>query len=160
MKQKSAGAGPIISAKSKSLSTVTTKKSASKGGVTKVSKKLKRENKRSGLLSKLTASHAAKEEVRKAKIRSQKAIVGDMDPLLSALQDIHVLNNNKGLEAENSAPANSRGKKKSAREKKRIASDLNDINLFRKVTEHEKFVQSPVAAIQDHVKYMMSMETT
>ena len=143
--------------------TTTTKTPTPKktGGVTKVSKRLKRENKRSGLLTKLTASHEAKEEVRKAKIRSQKAIVGDMDPLLTALQDIHALTAVKSKQTDKQTDGQQgTGKKRSAREKRRMNSDLNDINLFKKVTEHEKFVQSPMSAIQDHVKYMMQMEAT
>jgi len=113
------------------------------------------------LLTKLTASHEAKEKVRKAKIRSQKAIVGDMDPLLSALADIDMLTQEKKKVTEHtSMKKHGAGKKKTSSERKRMNSDLNDVSLFKKVTSHEKFMQSPVSAIKDHVKYMMSMETT
>merc|ERR1711973_868040 len=104
------------------MKSVLNKKGAASLG--KVSKKLKREKKRSGLLTKLTASHEAKEKVRQAKIRSQKAIVGDMDPLLSALTDI-----NEGLVKqqttahENVSMSKPPGKKKSSSERKRIAAD-------------------------------------
>ena len=38
----------------------------------------------------LNTSHKAKEKIRKAKLRSQKPIVGDINPLLSALADIDI----------------------------------------------------------------------
>lgn len=117
------------------------------------SKKTKRQNKTSSLLNKLKTSNDAKETIRKAN-QTPKAIIGSVNPLLAALCDID-LTKPKVIREKKQQP---KGKKKHSSEKKRNNADMKDIDLFKKVTEHEKFISCPQTAIKDHIKHILEME--
>jgi len=122
----------------------------------KVSKKAKRLLKKTEFVAKLSASNDAKEKLKKTKLKSQTVIVGNMEPLFDALTDIvqqagSVNKKKKSVKVVN-------GKKKISSEKTRIKADMNDIDLFQKVASHEKFIENPMLAIADHIKYMLEKE--
>jgi len=140
---------------------VKTKNKISSG---KVSKKSKRLKKKSEFVSKLSSSHEAKEKIKKAKIRSQTAVVGNMEPLFDALVDISSQKTTKSskkvhFEKEKESKTSLVNKKKKiSSERRRHQSDINDVALFQQVVSHPKFQESPLAAITDHVKYLIQKE--
>lgn len=125
-----------------------------------ISKKVKRQQKKSALITKLTESKEAKKKLQIAKVKAQTAIVGNMDPLFDALTEIAVKDSpllSKEKQKRNKTDVSDR-KNKHPTEKRRLKSNFEDIRLFKTVTKHPKFTYNPIHAITDHVKYLILME--
>ncbi|XP_047138617.2 ribosome biogenesis protein SLX9 homolog [Hydra vulgaris] len=119
-----------------------------KNHVGALSKKKKREIKKKDFLSKLVASHETKCKTKRAQIRAQTVIVGDLDPLLDALSDIKPTEKKAEIKIK---PLTER-KKKISSEKKRMQSDFNDITLFHQIFSQPTFKQDPLTVVNDHIK--------
>ncbi|KAK3736116.1 hypothetical protein QZH41_013537, partial [Actinostola sp. cb2023] len=102
----------------------------------------------------LHGNKAVEESIKKAEKRSKTVIVGDMEPLLSALPTVTLPQANK--RDKNQEHTGKRSKlSKTSRHKLQIA----EIEHFQQVLNHPAYQSNPVSAISEHLKLAIQRET-
>ncbi|XP_015750444.1 PREDICTED: ribosome biogenesis protein slx9-like [Acropora digitifera] len=125
----------------------------------KQSKKDKRKERHDNFLKKLHAGRKLDEEQKKAKKRAQTPIVGDLEPLLSALSTIKIPEINRDQKkANNSAETGKRPKGNKMSRKARQALQAREVAHFQKVLQHPAYQANPLAAISEHIKTAIQRE--
>lgn len=123
-------------------------------------KKDRRKERHERFLRKLHAGRLVEESSKKAKERAKTVVVGDMEPLLSALPTIHIPDLTKGTKSSN----DSNGKEKLTKtqnkmsKKSRQALHASEIAHFQQVVKHPAFKANPLAAISEHIKNAIQRE--
>ncbi|KAL9959241.1 hypothetical protein ACROYT_G036338 [Oculina patagonica] len=126
-----------------------------------VNKKCKRKERHERFLQKLHAGRLVEEKSKKAKERAKTVVVGDMEPLLSALPTINIpeLSTRSSKTADNSDGNEKPTRKKSKMSKKaRQALQASEIAHFQQVLKHPAFKANPLAAISEHIKNAVQKE--
>ncbi|XP_029196320.2 ribosome biogenesis protein slx9-like [Acropora millepora] len=125
----------------------------------KQSKKDKRKERHDNFLKKLHAGRKLDEEQKKAKKRAQTPVVGDLEPLLSALSSIKIPEINRDQKkANNSAETGKRPKGNKMSRKARQALQAKEVAHFQKVLQHPAYQANPLAAISEHIKTAIQRE--
>ncbi|XP_031558201.1 ribosome biogenesis protein slx9-like [Actinia tenebrosa] len=121
---------------------------------TTASKKDKRKERHERFLKKLHGTRAVEESIKRAEKRAQTVIVGDMEPLLSALPTIALPKTSK----ENSNTNQENSKKNKLSRATRQKQQNADIEHFKQVLKHPSYQSNPISAISEHLKIAVQRE--
>ncbi|KAM7444087.1 hypothetical protein ABFA07_007268 [Porites harrisoni] len=122
-------------------------------------KKDRRKERHEQFLKKLHAGRRVEEDSKKAKQRAQTVVVGDMEPLLSALPTINIPELVRSTKSTDNSGGSEKPKKKNKmRNKARQALQASEIAHFQQVLQHPAYKANPLAAISEHIKNAVQRE--
>ncbi|XP_071791508.1 ribosome biogenesis protein SLX9 homolog [Asterias amurensis] len=128
-------------------------------GQGRITKKDKMKMRHDKWLQKIETIQVAKRSAKEAKRRSERPIIGDLNPLnqaLPELSEIIALSQRKTQEAQKAV--DKRQHKGTLKAKERQQLLLEESSRFKQVLRHAAFKTNPFAAITQHLKNKMEQE--